>query len=109
MANMNTKETADCLAELGNVTRLEIYRFLVKMGKNGVPVGDVQKKLDIPSSTLSHHISKLVKVGLISQERDGRTLYCQPQYERLQGIIDYLASECCEGESCLNKNDCEAC
>ena len=102
---MNTEETAFCLAELGHATRLEIFRFLVKMGKS-VPVGEIQKELEIPNSTLSHHISKLAKAGLITQERDGRTLFCSPELGRLQSIIDFLVDECCEGEGCLEMNQC---
>jgi ArsR family transcriptional regulator, arsenate/arsenite/antimonite-responsive transcriptional repressor len=104
---MNTEETAKCLAELGHETRLRIFRFLVKLGKDGASVGDIQKELGIPGSTLSHHISKLAKVGLINQQRDGRTLYCQPQFERLQGILDFLVAECCLGEECLEVNQCK--
>ena len=102
---MNTEETAKCLAELGHVTRLQIYRFLVRMGKS-VSVGDIQQELSIPSSTLSHHISRLTKAELISQERDGRVLYCSPQFTRLQGIIDFLVDECCEGEGCEEISSC---
>jgi DNA-binding transcriptional ArsR family regulator len=45
---MKTQEAAHCLAELGNVTRLQIYRLLVKAGKNGLSVGDIQLALNIP-------------------------------------------------------------
>lgn len=94
---MNNSETATCLAELGNATRLAIFRYLVKMGPKGVPVGDIQKELAIPNSTLSHHISRLSKVELITQTRDGRTLYCKPEISRLQNIIGFLLDECCQG------------
>jgi len=97
------KETADCLAELGNEIRLKIFRYLVRKGKKGTPVGDIQKEMNIPNSTLSHHISKLAKAGLIVQERNGRELLCQPQFDKLQSIVDYLVDECCEGEQeCLS-------
>ncbi|MCM8527673.1 MAG: winged helix-turn-helix domain-containing protein [Lentisphaeraceae bacterium] len=96
------QQTAICLAELGNETRLKIFRFLVKMGTKGTPVGLIQKEMDIPGSTLSHHISKLAKAGLIVQERNGRELLCHPQFDKLQSIIDFLVDECCEGEEdCL--------
>ena len=54
------------LAELGHVTRLSIFRYLVKVGDDGASVGQIQEELNIPGSTLSHHISRLVAVGLIS-------------------------------------------
>ena len=104
---MTIKETAQCLAELGNETRLTLFRYLVKMGPNGIPVGDIQKELNIPSSTLSHHISRLTNVGLILQQRDGRILYCSPQYEKLQKLIDFLVDECCQGQTCdVNSSTC---
>ena len=103
---MKLQETADCLAELGHATRLSIYRYLVTMGKDGVSVGDIQKKLKIPASTLSHHISRLTRVGLIRQKRDGTTLLCFPQYKKLQGLVDYLIDECCDGLPCLASTAC---
>ena len=94
---MKHKDAANRLAELGNTTRLAIFRYLVKAGHDGVPVGHIQKEFDIPGSTLSHHISRLVRVGLVQQERESRTLYCVPQYEALTELIDFLQSECCTG------------
>lgn len=96
---MNNFETAQCLAELGNPIRLSIFRFLVKMGPEGIPVGDIQKEIGIPNSTLSHHISRLSKVALITQEREGRTLYCKAQINKLQTLIEVLLDECCQGNN----------
>lgn len=103
---MNIDDAALCLLELGHVTRLHIYRYLVKTGRQGVPVGDIQKQLEIPASTLSHHISRLTQVGLVAQKRDGRILLCTAQYDKLQDILGFLTSECCEGEACLTLDDC---
>jgi DNA-binding transcriptional ArsR family regulator len=103
MPILNTMEHEDAakrLAELGNTTRLSIFRYLVKVGNDGVPVGQIQKELQIPGSTLSHHINRLVSVGLIRQIRESRTLYCVPQYETLTELIDFLQAECCTGVTC---------
>jgi len=67
------------------------------VGTDGVPVGQIQKALGIPGSTLSHHISRMVSVGLIRQNRESRTLYCTAQYDALRELIDFLQSECCSG------------
>ncbi|MCP4595935.1 helix-turn-helix transcriptional regulator [Neptuniibacter sp.] len=83
------------LAELGHSTRLSIFRYLVRGGKQGVPVGEIQTALEVPGSTLSHHITRLVSVGLVKQRREGRTLYCVPQYEELDELIGFLKEECC--------------
>ena len=94
---MKIEKAAKQLAELGHVTRLEIYRSLVKAGHSGLSVSSVQKKLDVPGSTLSHHISRLVNVGLITQVREGRVLRCCAQYKELDGLINFLSEECCQG------------
>jgi DNA-binding transcriptional ArsR family regulator len=94
---MEHEDAAKRLGELGNTTRLAIFRYLVKVGPEGVPVGQIQKALGIPGSTLSHHLSRLVSVGLIKQDRASRTLFCTAQYPALQELIDFLQSECCAG------------
>lgn len=95
---MNTETVAKKLAELGHTTRLQIFRLLIKGGRKGVPVGELQSMLNIPNSTLSHHIARLVSVGLIEQKREGRTLFCIPKYEELNGLISFLQEECCIDE-----------
>ena len=94
---MKQEDAAIRLAELGNTTRLSIFRYLVKAGHGGAPVGQIQKELRIPNSTLSHHLRRLVFVGLIRQVRKSRILLCVPQYEVLNELIDFLKSECCTG------------
>lgn len=95
-----TQVIADRLAELGHPTRLEIFRFLVKSGRKGSPVGEIQQQLEIPASTLSHHIAKLMKVGLLEQNRQSRTLYCIPKFAALKQVVNYLEEECCKYECC---------
>jgi DNA-binding transcriptional ArsR family regulator len=86
------------LAELGHPIRLSIFKLLVKAGTEGVSVGNIQQHVDIPSSTLSHHIAKLLKVDLITQRRESRTLYCIPQFDALSEVVQYLIDECCIDE-----------
>ncbi|WP_432470250.1 ArsR/SmtB family transcription factor [Amphritea sp. HPY] len=95
---MQIETAAKRLAELGHTTRLEIFRYLVKGGHQGVSVGEIQSALEVPGSTLSHHITRLVSVGLVIQRREGRTLYCVPQYSELDELIGFLQEECCINE-----------
>lgn len=92
---------ASKLAELGHPTRLSLFKTLVKSGADGVPVGTLQQKIGIPASTLSHHISKMVHVGLITQRRESRTLYCIPKFEALMEVIDFLNDECCADQKAV--------
>lgn len=96
---METEQAARRCAELGNTTRLSIFRLLVKAGEEGLPVGTIQKNLGVPGSTLTHHIQRLVQVGLIKQRRESRTLYCEPQLGAIRELADYLVSECCSLQS----------
>lgn len=92
---MQLESAAKALKELGHPTRLQVYKRLVKAGREGIPVGTVQEELDIAGSTLSHHIAGLVSAGLVQQRREGRTLYCVAQYSVLDQVIEFLQAECC--------------
>jgi len=94
---MDLNHAARCLEKLGNPTRLEIFRLLVRAGSEGLAVGELQAHLDIPASTLSHHVAQLVNVGLVAQEREGRVLRCQPNYRLMDELVGYLTEECCRG------------
>lgn len=83
------------MAELGNQTRLRIVRLLVEAGVDGLPVGDIQRELEVPASTLSHHLSHLRNVGLISQKRQRTTLLCCADFARLDAMIGFLTDQCC--------------
>ncbi len=100
---MNTETIASTLKELGHPTRLGIYKRLVKAGEGGLSVGELQKDLDVPSSTLSHHIAALVSVGLVKQTREGRVLNCTAQYDVLRDIIAFLMDECCQDQCKLSE------
>lgn len=95
------------IAELGHPTRLQILRILVKSGHSGTPVGRIQAALDVPGSTLSHHLSRMKKVGLIRQTRDSRTLYCFSEFDALDEVINYLTNECCIEDGADHTRECE--
>ncbi len=94
---MNTETAAKCLESLGHPTRLGIYQLLVRAGKSGLVVGEVQRMLAVPGSTLSHHLAHLVKVDLVHQERHGRELRCLANYETMTDMLVFLTQECCAG------------
>ncbi|PHR69320.1 MAG: transcriptional regulator [Arcobacter sp.] len=103
---MNEEKLVKCLAQLGNITRLRIFRLLVKAGKEGLSVGKIQEKLVIPASTLSHHISKLLNLDLIKQERKGTVLNCFANYTLLDDVISELQDQCCLDDKSFIKEDC---
>jgi DNA-binding transcriptional ArsR family regulator len=97
---MNTHDAAARLEAMGNPTRLEIYRMLVRAGDRGLPVGKLQTRLDIAPSTLSHHLKSLILVGLVTQERQSTTLICRARYDVMNGLIAFLVAECCADDTC---------
>lgn len=95
---MEIEIAAKALKELGHPTRLAIFKRLVKAGEQGISVGVVQEDLKVPGSTLSHHISGLASAGLIKQRREGRTLFCVVEYQKLLSVLAFLQDECCADE-----------
>jgi DNA-binding transcriptional ArsR family regulator len=94
-AIMNLDKAASTLGAMGNRTRLQVVRLLVRAGDQGLPVGRIQKELKIPSSTLTHHLSHLRGAGLIRQDRQGTSLYCKMEYRQLDTLWKFLTKQCC--------------
>ncbi len=94
---MQEREIADRLAALGNTTRLRLYRLLVRAGEGGLNVGELQRHLDVPASTLAHHLTTLVRGGLVTQERHGRETVSFANYVVMHELVDFLTAECCAG------------
>jgi DNA-binding transcriptional ArsR family regulator len=87
------------LDQLGNQTRLRIVRLLVRAGDEGRTVGDLQRDIGIPASTLSHHLSHLRSAGIVWQEREGTVLHCFVEFKMISELVNFLTAECCSGKS----------
>ena len=94
---MDLNHAARCLERLGHPTRLEVFRLLVRAGEGGLAVGEIQEHLEIPASTLSHHLAHLVNAGLVHQSREGRVLRCTPNFALMNQLLGFLTEECCAG------------
>ena len=97
---MNVEQAAKQLEALGNPTRLQLYRTLVRVGEAGLPVGRLQERLGIAASTLSHHLHRLILTGLVTQERQGTTLICRANYPVMRDLLGFLVDECCVEAGC---------
>ncbi len=100
---MKIESAAKQLEALGNSTRLQVYRSLVRAGDAGLPVGRLQEKLKIAASTLSHHLHRLILTGLVTQERQGTTLICRANYPAMRSLLGFLADECCADGVCVTE------
>jgi len=97
-ASPDLQLVADALEALGNETRLAVFTLLVPAGQNGLTVGEIQARLGVPASTLSHHLSRLIQVDLVKQERQGRKLICRANYPRMEGVLSFLTRNCCAAD-----------
>jgi ArsR family transcriptional regulator, arsenate/arsenite/antimonite-responsive transcriptional repressor len=94
---MNLDAAAKRLAELGNITRLQIVRLLVQAGRDGLSIGEIQSRLEIPASTLAFHLRGLVVAGLVDQERQGRVVTCRTNITALNDTLAFVKENCCAG------------
>lgn len=91
---------AEQLSALGHPVRLAILRFVVQRGDGGAAAGEIQNRLDMPASTLSHHLKRLVDAGLLSSRNEGTFHYYAAEYPALRSLTDYLWEDCCrQGKS----------
>jgi len=88
---------AEQLGALGHPVRLAILRHVVQAGLEGAAAGDIQAKLDVPASTLSHHIDRLARTGLVLARREGTFIYYSAVFTALRALTDYLWEDCCKG------------
>ncbi|MDP2875247.1 MAG: metalloregulator ArsR/SmtB family transcription factor [Holophaga sp.] len=83
------------LKALGHPARLSIVRLAVRGPREGTPAGEIQTRLDIPGSTLSHHLSELTQAGLLKPTRQGTTIRYAASFEQLRDLTSYLWEDCC--------------
>jgi ArsR family transcriptional regulator, arsenate/arsenite/antimonite-responsive transcriptional repressor len=86
---------ADMFSAMGTEARLRIMQLLITAEPAGMVVGDIQSELDIPSSTLSHHLDKLKSEDLVTVRREGTFLWYRANTEALKEILGFLYAECC--------------
>jgi len=86
---------ADLFSALGTEARLRIVRLLLSAHPKGLVVGEIQTELDIPNSTLSHHLEKLRHEGLVTVRREGTYLRYAANTETLSELLGFLYAECC--------------
>lgn len=76
---------------------MDIYRLLVRSGRDGMAAGDIAAELDIPAATLSFHLTNLRHAGLLDKRREGRHVFYATRYEFFSEIMRFLMENCCQG------------
>jgi ArsR family transcriptional regulator len=98
---------------LGQPTRLEIFRLLMRKEPDGLPAGVIAETIGCPHNTLSTHLSILARSGLVRGTRDGRSIVYRANVDGMRNLIGFLVTDCCEGhpelcnlEDALRGNAC---
>jgi ArsR family transcriptional regulator len=95
------EQHAEQLSALGHPVRLKILRYVVQAGSEGAAAGDIQIHVDLPASTLSHHLKRLVDAGVVSTRGEGTFHFYAADYSALRVLTDYLWEDCCKrGKAC---------
>jgi ArsR family transcriptional regulator len=98
---MEKKKALMALAGLSQVSRLDIFRLLVEHGPEGMPAGVIAERLGMANATLSFHLKELSQAGLVRGRQAGRFIYYSANFTTVNGLVDYLTENCCQGAGCV--------
>jgi DNA-binding transcriptional ArsR family regulator len=101
----NVAKYADMFSAMGTEARLRIMQLLLSAHPEGLVVGEIQEELDIPNSTLSHHLDKLRNEDLVNVRRESTFLRYTANTDALQELLQFLYAECCTRNKALKAND----
>lgn len=100
---------ADMFSAMGTEARLRIMQLLLSAHPEGLVVGEIQEELDIPNSTMSHHLDKLKAEGLVNVTRESTFLRYTANTEALQELLQFLYAECCTRNKALKPESITCC
>ena len=92
---MDMISAVDSLEALAHETRLGVFRLLVQAGPDGLSAGEIAVQMNALQNTMSSHLAKLGRAGIISSQRDGRHIIYRANFAALSGLILYLMEDCC--------------
>src|ERR1700739_398095 len=96
---------ADMFSAMGTEARLRIMQLLLSAHPEGLVVGEIQEELEIPNSTLSHHLDKLKSEGLGQVQRESTFLRYTANTDALQELLQFLYAECCTRNKAVKPQD----
>jgi DNA-binding transcriptional ArsR family regulator len=96
---------ADMFSAMGTEPRLRIMQLLLSAHPEGLVVGDIQDEIEIPNSTLSHHLDKLKSEGLVNVQRESTFLRYTANTQVLQELLGFLYAECCTRNKALKPQE----
>jgi ArsR family transcriptional regulator len=100
---------ADMFSAMGTEPRLRIMRLLLAAHPEGMVVGEIGSELEIPSSTLSHHLDKLKNEDLVTVRREGTFLWYSANTDTLKELLGFLYAECCTRNKAIEPQQIVCC
>jgi ArsR family transcriptional regulator, arsenate/arsenite/antimonite-responsive transcriptional repressor len=100
---------ADMFSAMGTESRLRIMQLLLSAHPDGLVVSEIQEELDVPNSTLSHHLDKLKNEGLVQVRRESTFLRYTADTDALQQLLQFLYAECCTRNKALKPEQITQC
>jgi DNA-binding transcriptional ArsR family regulator len=94
---MSVPHALSALAALGQPTRLEIFRLLMRCEPGGLAAGAIAEEIGCPQNTLSSHLGILARAGLVRGTRDGRSIVYQADIKGMRALMTFLLTDCCDG------------
>ena len=94
---MDSEQAITALAALAQGTRLDTFRLLVKHEPDGIPAGELARRLDVPQNTLSTHLAILSRAGLVSGERHSRSIIYRADLQAFRKLTLFMIQDCCGG------------
>jgi ArsR family transcriptional regulator, arsenate/arsenite/antimonite-responsive transcriptional repressor len=104
---METNTALTALSALSHESRLAAFRQLVQAGPDGLSVGELRERLELPPATLTAHLNILRAAGLVTDQREGRVIRVRAHYGQMNDLLAYLTENCCGGAStCAPASTC---
>jgi DNA-binding transcriptional ArsR family regulator len=95
---MESTSAVTALAALAHPGRLEVFRLLVKAGREGVAAGEIARATGSLANTLSANLNVLAGAGLVTSRRVGRSIIYSAAYEPMRELLAFLVEDCCGGK-----------
>ena len=98
---MDNSSAIEVFEALSNETRLEVFRLLVKAGSEGLAAGEIAEELGVVQNTLSTHLHKLARAGMLHSERRSRHIIYSVDFSTVRKLVLFLLEDCCGGSAAV--------
>ncbi|MEO6967050.1 MAG: metalloregulator ArsR/SmtB family transcription factor [Rhodanobacteraceae bacterium] len=96
---MKESDAVSALKALAQDSRLAAFRLLVQAGPDGMAVGELGERLNLPGATLTNHLHVLRRAGLVRDVREGRSIRCRANYAHMNALLAFLTENCCGSDA----------